>query len=133
MPVIRSRHLLFFLVFVVACSKQATNAEVSYKNAANSDASSEKLTPNAAKLALANMFGEPVSDDIMKREVVLGTCIPTPAKYAKHKGQTSCAFLLKNAAGSSESQADFYKLDGEWVAEPSSSQDELPFPDPKLQ
>jgi hypothetical protein len=134
MPFMQLRHLLFYLAMcVAACDEQAANVEVTGKKPMNADESSIKLTPNAAKIALATMFGEPVSEDIMEREVVLGTCIPTPAKYAKHKGQISCAFLLKNAAGSSESQADFYKLNGEWVAQPSSSQDQLPFPDPKLQ
>ena len=60
----------------------------------------------------------------------LGTCIP--AVEAKHPGQIACTVALKIGAGSSETQADFYQRGNKWVAQPSSSQDKLPFPDPKL-
>lgn len=60
----------------------------------------------------------------------LGTCIP--AVQAKHPGQIACTVALKIGAGSSETQADFYRRGNKWVAQPSSSQDQLPFPDPKL-
>lgn len=60
----------------------------------------------------------------------LGTCIP--AVEAKHPGQVACTVALKIGAGSSETQADFYRRGNKWVAQPSSSQDKLPFPDPKL-
>ena len=63
-------------------------------------------------------------------EVKLGTCIP--AVDAKYPGQVACTVALKIGAGSSETQADFYRRSGKWVAQPSSSQDKLPFPDPKL-
>lgn len=63
-------------------------------------------------------------------ELKLGTCIP--AVDAKHQGQIACSVLLKIGAGSSETQADFYRRGNKWVAQPSSSQDSLPFPDPKL-
>lgn len=63
-------------------------------------------------------------------EVKLGTCIP--AVDAKYPGQVACTVALKIGAGSSEIQADFYRRSGKWVAQPSSSQDKLPFPDPKL-
>jgi hypothetical protein len=132
----RPRYLYLLLFFVttscvVACGKQPANTGMTSKNAAHT--SSEKLSPDAAKLAIATMFGPPVAEDIMTRDFVIGTCIPTPAKYLQHKGQISCGFLIKNGAGSSESQADFYRTSEEWVAMPSSSQEELPFPDPKLQ
>ena len=60
----------------------------------------------------------------------LGTCVP--AVEAKHPGQVACTVALKIGAGSSETQADFYRRGNKWVAQPSSSQDKLPFPDPKL-
>jgi hypothetical protein len=63
-------------------------------------------------------------------EVKLGTCIP--AVEAKHPGQVACTVALKIGAGSSETQADFYLRGKKWIAQPSSSQDQLPFPDPKL-
>ena len=63
-------------------------------------------------------------------EVKLGTCIP--AVDAKYPGQVACTVALKIGAGSSETQADFYRRSGKWVAQPSTSQDKLPFPDPKL-
>jgi hypothetical protein len=63
-------------------------------------------------------------------ELKLGTCIP--AIDAKHPGQIACTVSLKIGAGSSETQADFYHRGSKWVAQPSSSQDQLPFPDPKL-
>lgn len=63
-------------------------------------------------------------------ELKLGTCIP--AVQAKHPGQVACTVALKIGAGSSETQADFYRRGNKWVAQPSSSQDQLPFPDPKL-
>jgi hypothetical protein len=128
---------LYLLPFFVAtfcllgCNKPSANTEVTDKNV--NHAIPEKLTPDAAKLAIATLFGPLDSNDIMEQEIVLGTCIPTPEKYLQYKGQISCGFLLKNAAGSSESQADFYRTSEAWVAMPSSSQDELPFPDPKLQ
>lgn len=63
-------------------------------------------------------------------ELKLGTCIP--AVDAKYPGQIACTVALKIGAGSSETQADFYRRGNKWVAQPSSSQDKLPFPDPKL-
>lgn len=62
--------------------------------------------------------------------VKLGTCIP--AVEAEHEGQIACTVAVVMGAGSSETQADFYRQDKRWVAQPSVSQDELPFPDPAL-
>lgn len=62
--------------------------------------------------------------------VKLGTCIS--ALNAKHAGQVACTLAVKLGAGTSETQADFYRVGGKWVAEPSTSQDKLPFPDPAL-
>lgn len=86
--------------------------------------------PNATEAgrAIAEMFGDPA----LMRDVavVLGTCIP--AVDAEYPGQTACTVKVQSGAGSSETQADFY-WDGErWIAQPSQSQDKLPFPDPKL-
>lgn len=63
-------------------------------------------------------------------ELKLGTCVP--AVDAKHPGQVACGVSLKIGAGTSATQADFYRRGNKWVAQPSSSQDQLPFPDPKL-
>lgn len=68
--------------------------------------------------------------ELQNAEVKLGTCIP--AVDAKHPGQVACTVVLKVGAGSSETQADFYRKGNKWVAQPSTSQDQLPFPDPKL-
>lgn len=62
--------------------------------------------------------------------VKLGTCIP--AVEAEHEGQIACTVAVVMGAGSSETQADFYRQGQKWVAQPSVSQDELPFPDPAL-
>jgi len=68
--------------------------------------------------------------ELQNAEAKLGTCIP--AVDAKHPGQVACTVALKVGAGSSETQADFYRRGNKWVAQPSTSQDQLPFPDPKL-
>jgi hypothetical protein len=63
----------------------------------------------------------------------LGTCVP--AVKASQKGQIACTVAVIIGAGSSETQVDFYRdpeKPGRWIAEPSESQDRLPFPDPKL-
>jgi hypothetical protein len=96
-------------------------------------ATSKAPTNSEAKKALDNMFGPEVAELMKNNSIVLGTCIATPAKYAPRIGQFSCTFLLKSPGGSSESQADFYLTKDGWVAQPSASQDELPFPDPALQ
>jgi|GEM_PF-773200 len=68
--------------------------------------------------------------ELQNAEAKLGTCIP--AVDAKHAGQVACTVALKVGAGSSETQADFYRKGNKWVAQPSTSQDQLPFPDPKV-
>ncbi|UCJ19151.1 hypothetical protein K5Q02_14140 [Pseudomonas sp. MM211] len=60
----------------------------------------------------------------------LGTCIP--ALEAEHPQQIACTVSVMMGAGSSETQADFYRQGQKWKAQPSVSQDELPFPDPAL-
>lgn len=60
----------------------------------------------------------------------LGTCIA--ALEAEHAGQVACTVAISIGAGTSETQADFYRSDATWQAQPSSSQEQLPFPDPAL-
>lgn len=60
----------------------------------------------------------------------LGTCIP--AMEAEHAGQVACTVAISIGAGTSETQADFYRSGSTWLAQPSSSQEKLPFPDPAL-
>lgn len=57
----------------------------------------------------------------------LGTCIP--ALNAKHAGQVACTVAIRIGAGTTETQTDFYRSGATWVAQPSTSQDKLPFPD----
>lgn len=64
------------------------------------------------------------------RAVRLGTCIK--AIEAEHAGQVACTVAVEIGAGTSETQVDFFKDKKKWIAQPSVSQDELPFPDPKL-
>ena len=85
-------------------------------------------SPQEAKQAIVKMMDmAAMQDDIT---VKLGTCIP--ALQAKHAGQVACTLAVKLGAGTSETQADFYRAGGKWVAQPSVSQDKLPFPDPAL-
>lgn len=67
---------------------------------------------------------------IGQAQVKLGTCVP--AVKAEHQGQIACTLAVKMGAATSETQADFYRDHGQWVAQPSVSQDKLPFPDPAL-
>jgi hypothetical protein len=92
---------------------------------------SEKPSAEQAAQAIAEMFGQPAS--VKTIQARLGTCVP--AVKASQKGQIACTVAIIIGAGSSETQVDFYR-DPEkprrWIAEPSESQDRLPFPDPKL-
>ena len=63
-------------------------------------------------------------------KVQLGTCIP--AVDAKYLGQAACTVAVTLGAAATQTQVDFYKKGKKWEAQPSSSQDKLPFPDPKL-
>jgi hypothetical protein len=105
---------------LLACSSRAATVPTQPPSAAE------------AKQAIIDMFGDGAAEMIGSHEIVLGTCIPTPAKYSPKKGHFSCTFLLKSPGGSSESQVDFYFKSSRWVAQPSSAQEDLPFPDPKL-
>ena len=91
----------------------------------------ESPSAKEAKEAVLQLIDEDFVDVLGKAEFRLGTCVP--AIKAEHKGQIACATAFVFPAGSSESQADFYKdSTGKWVARPSKSQDILPFPDPNL-
>ena len=64
-------------------------------------------------------------------KVKLGTCVA--AEEATYPGQVACTVAVTMGAAVNENQLDFYKQGKKWKAQPSSSQDKLPFPDPKLQ
>lgn len=86
-------------------------------------------SPEQATQAILEMMQ--MADELAgQASVKLGTCIP--ALEAEHEGQIACTVAVVMGAGSSETQADFYRLGEKWVAQPSVSQDELPFPDPAL-
>lgn len=61
----------------------------------------------------------------------LGTCIP--ARFFRHEGQIACTIAVTVDGKISETVADFWPEDGAWKAGPTSSADESPRPDPKLQ
>lgn len=92
----------------------------------------DKPSPQEAKDALRTLFELP-PERLKNATVQLGTCVP--ALGAQYQGQISCTTLLRYNAGSSESQADFYRdpKTKVWVAGPPTTQEELPFPDPKFQ
>lgn len=93
---------------------------------------SEKPSPQEAKDAIQKLFDLP-AELLNNATVQLGTCVP--AVGAPYRGQITCTTLLRYNAGSSESQADFYRDPKTkiWVAGPPTTQEELPFPDPKFQ
>lgn len=126
---LKTKFLLFLVIFCGACS-EGQKPSVSHDEL-------QRPTVLEAKAAIANMFGGSMYESILKGDIILGTCILTPLEYATKNDQISCTFRLKSPGGSSDSQADFYlskKLfaDPEWIATPSSSQEQLPFPDPLL-
>jgi hypothetical protein len=119
--------VLSTLLLCSACSETSSQAaEVPLAPPASAGALTLPNTREAthAFLKMMDML------DQTNAELKLGTCIP--AVQATHPGQVACAVALKIGAGTSETQADFYQRGKEWVAQPSSSQDQLPFPDPKL-
>lgn len=98
------------------------------KSPSGQQASKVLVLPTAveAKEAIITLMGLTEMRNAM--EVKLGTCIQ--AVEAKHPGQAACTVLVKIGSGSSETQADFYRAGKIWIAQPSVSQDKLPFPDP---
>ena len=89
-------------------------------------------TPEEAKQAIADMYGDSIAAKMANDRVQLGTCIRTPVQYAPAPSQYSCTFVLLSPGGSSESRADFIPVREGWRAEPSLTETELPFPDPAL-
>jgi hypothetical protein len=122
----RSTIILSTLLLCCACDKTPSQPAEVIPPTVHADTPSLPDTKEATQafLEMLDMQEE------KNAEVKLGTCIP--AIEAEHPGQVACTVALKIGAGSSETQADFYRHDNKWVAQPSSSQDQLPFPDPKL-
>ena len=119
--------ILSTLLLCAACSKTSPQpADVARPTAVHSDTPALPNTQEAtqALLEMLDMQGQ------QNAEAKLGTCIP--AVQAEHPGQVACTVAVKIGAGTSETQADFYRRGSQWVAQPSRSQDQLPFPDPKL-
>ena len=86
-------------------------------------------TAEEAKAAVIVMFGDPDLAAALKAgHVKLGTCKKT--SKAEHEGEIACTIAVAMGAGSSETQANFYRAGGKWVATPTK--EDLPFPDPKL-
>ncbi len=82
-----------------------------------------------AKGAVIRMFDDPdITKMLATGHVVIGTCKPTAKPV--HAGEIACTIAVVMGAGSSETQANFYRVDGKWTATPTS--EDLPFPDPKL-
>ncbi|KGD92400.1 hypothetical protein JL37_17285 [Achromobacter sp. RTa] len=88
------------------------------------------VLPSAAEATAA--VAEMLSDyDLgVAPKAKLGTCVA--AVDAKHPGQVACTVAVTLGAAVNENQLDFYKQGRQWKAQPSVSQDKLPFPDPKL-
>lgn len=84
-------------------------------------------TEKEAAAAVAEMLPE-YADYL--NGVKLGTCIPAVA--ASQPGQVACTAAIRLGAAVNETQLDFVPNGQAWDAMPSSSQDKLPFPDPKL-
>ncbi len=82
-----------------------------------------------AKAAIVTMFGDSALAASLKGgHVKLGTC--KKASKGQHPGEIACTVAVVMGAGSSETQANFYRAGGKWVATPT--EEDLPFPDPKL-
>ncbi|WP_200954364.1 hypothetical protein [Rhizobacter sp. Root1221] len=118
--------ILSTLLLCAACSKTSPQPADVARPTAQADAPALPNTKEAtqALLEMLDMQGQ------QNAEAKLGTCIP--AVQAEHPGQVACTVAVKIGAGTSETQADFYRRGSQWVAQPSRSQDQLPFPDPKL-
>lgn len=96
-----------------------------------SAAESSSLTlPNEQEATNALLTMMEMTDYAEQVRVKLGTCLAVPDK--EHLGKIACTVSVHIGAGSSETQADFYRDGDSWVAEPSASQELLPFPAPKL-
>lgn len=86
-------------------------------------------TPEEAKAAIITMFDEPgMTKSLQAGRVGIGTC--KKSSKPEHAGEVACTILLVAGAASTETQASFYRERGKWVAGPTD--EDLPFPDPKL-
>ena len=90
--------------------------------------------PDAAQLraAVVDMLGSEVVAALGEapRDIRTGTCVA--AVDATHPGQRACTLAIRLGAAVNETQADFHWDGCRWIAQPSTSQDLLPFPDPAL-
>lgn len=87
-------------------------------------------TPTEALGAMVRLFDDPeVTQRLKRARVVIGTC--KHASKGAHEDEIACTYRLVSAAGSSETQANFYRVRGVWNMSPTE-EDDLPFPDPKL-
>lgn len=118
--------ILSALLLCSACSKTSPQPADVVPPTAHAETSVLPNTKEATQ-ALLEMLD---MQEEQNAEAKLGTCIP--AVQAEHPGQVACTVAVKIGAGTSETQADFYRSGSKWVARPSRSQDRLPFPDPKL-
>ncbi|WP_321859883.1 hypothetical protein [Burkholderia cenocepacia] len=84
----------------------------------------DRLSDVDATEAMKERFG---LGDVM---VFLGSCIG--AKNPTYSGQAACTVAIRSNGHGSETQADFHWNGKKWVAEPTRSQDLLPYPDPRL-
>jgi hypothetical protein len=124
--IMRYTIVLSTLLLCSACSETSSQPAAVIPPAAQAGTPALPNTQEATQ-ALLEMLD---MKEYKNAEAKLGTCIP--AVQAKHPGQVACTVALKIGAGSSETQADFYRRGSQWMAQPSTSQDQLPFPDPKL-
>jgi len=87
-------------------------------------------TPEEAKDAVIRMMGDAELAKMMASgHVKIGTC--KKATKATHADTVACTLAIVMGAGSSETQANFFRDNGRWTAEPT--EEDLPFPDPKVQ
>jgi hypothetical protein len=125
--------ILSSLLLCSACSETSSQPAVTpnaVSTIAPAPATAAALVLPDAKEATQAFLVMMDMQEYKNAELKLGTCIP--AVDAKHPGQVACGVALKIGAGTSATQADFYRRGNKRVAQPSSSQDKLPFPDPKL-
>lgn len=116
--------LLLLVTSSAACTAPPSTAAT---QAAGSD---KPALPNEKEATDAIIRMLDMADMQVEITTKLGTCIP--AMDARHAGQIACTVAVRIGAGTSETQADFYRDGTTWEAQPSTSQEKLPFPDPAL-
>ena len=112
------------LALCATCGAQANDKSTTTR------ALSRLVIPNEQQATAAVVEMASLGEIKAQVKATLGTCIP--AVDAKHVGQVACTVAVSIGAGTTETQADFYRNGPTWVAQPSTSQDKLPFPDPAL-